>query len=489
VAQTDLLSIALAASPAAQAAAAQAQTETAESVSTPQTVSTATASIQPDSDTLTAPGATATAAQAQASLATTAAKESAPVSEAADPAGNALQTASGVASSSTTVIAAGSTKLLSNAAQTAPRDSADVTEGPVVISADAMPSATGSSPASGSKSQPANGAAKAVLSSVSPSGQGVLATRSASDTQALTVANQSASSAHLAGVDAQTAATGEVQNTGQVLTAGVKGNPRQKSAESGVNSVTSKSVSASALADGAKAEPASDKQTVSSIANHSSSGNAADMTAHVAQSPLSGTGTGTEASIMARDFGDAHASAGVTAGTNASAAGSASNLTAQETFAALDAGTGFSTPSLTHASGHHAEAGFQDPTLGWVSVRADLSGGSIHASLVPESAAAAQTLGAHMEGLSNYLNEQRAAVSSLTMDTAGGSGSGMDQNMNQNAGQNANQQGAASTQSNWQAGTQTAAELSASTTSTTAADVNTPAYAGGSSGRYISVMA
>jgi hypothetical protein len=192
---------------------------------------------------------------------------------------------------------------------------------------------------------------------------------------------------------------------------------------------------------------------------------------------------------MARDFGDAHASAGATAGTNASAAGSASSLTAQETFAALDAGTGFSTPSLTHASGKHAEAGFQDPTLGWVSVRADLSGGSIHASLMPESAAAAQALGAHMEGLSNYLNDQHSSVSSLTLDTAGGSGSGMDQNMNQSAGQNANQQNAASTQSNWRAGTQTTAELSASTTSATAADVNTPAYTGGSSGRYISVMA
>ena len=102
------------------------------------------------------------------------------------------------------------------------------------------------------------------------------------------------------------------------------------------------------------------------------------------------------------------AHAGVTAG---AAAGTA----AGETFAAMDAGTEVGTPGWIHAGGQTAEAGFQDPALGWVGVRADMSGGNVHAALMPGSAEAAQTLSGHLAGLNAYLAEQHTPVATLTM--------------------------------------------------------------------------
>lgn len=90
-----------------------------------------------------------------------------------------------------------------------------------------------------------------------------------------------------------------------------------------------------------------------------------------------------ETSAMVRDPAGAHgpapsapAGSGISAGTPAAA---------QETFSALDAGAAVGAPSWVHAGSRQAEAGFEDPALGWVGVRADLSGGSVHASLVPGS--------------------------------------------------------------------------------------------------------
>ncbi len=94
-------------------------------------------------------------------------------------------------------------------------------------------------------------------------------------------------------------------------------------------------------------------------------------------------------------------------------------------FAALDFGTEGDTPSWIRSTGQHAEAGFQDPSFGWIGVRADLSGGSIHAALLPGSAEAAQALSGHLPGLSNYLAQEHSRVSTLTLDTAGGWGDGL----------------------------------------------------------------
>jgi hypothetical protein len=137
--------------------------------------------------------------------------------------------------------------------------------------------------------------------------------------------------------------------------------------------------------------------------------------------------------------------------TNATAgrAGDAAETSLRETFAALDSGTATGTPTWTHASAHQAEAGFEDPALGWIGVRADRTAGGVHAALVPGSAEAAQELGTHMDGLNTYLTEQHTPVDSLAMAApeARGThhsaeqnpGDGMNQGAGQGTGQGANQ--------------------------------------------------
>jgi len=130
----------------------------------------------------------------------------------------------------------------------------------------------------------------------------------------------------------------------------------------------------------------------------------------------------------------AHVSA-APAGDHAPLAAATSAAPAQDTFAALDAGSSPGTAAWTHAGSQHAEAGFNDPTLGWVGVRADLNAGGIHATLVPSSAEAAQALNGHLAGLSTHLVEQQSPVASLTMASPSESGAenGMGQRMQQGA--------------------------------------------------------
>lgn len=91
-----------------------------------------------------------------------------------------------------------------------------------------------------------------------------------------------------------------------------------------------------------------------------------------------------------------------------------------DTFATLDASTGAS--AWIHAGPHHAEAGFQDPALGWVGVRAEsASGGTLHASLVAASPDAAQTLSTHLAGLSTYLTERHPELGNVSVAAQGNS--------------------------------------------------------------------
>ena len=96
------------------------------------------------------------------------------------------------------------------------------------------------------------------------------------------------------------------------------------------------------------------------------------------------------------------------------------NTALRETFSALDSTPPAGRPTWTHATPQQAEAGFQDPALGWVSVRADMSGGGVHASLVPGSPQAAEQLGKQMDGIHTYLAEQHTPVESLAIDAPGG---------------------------------------------------------------------
>jgi hypothetical protein len=87
----------------------------------------------------------------------------------------------------------------------------------------------------------------------------------------------------------------------------------------------------------------------------------------------------------------------------------------QQTFAALDEESRASSPVWIHAGGNKAEAGFKDPTLGWVGVRAQADASGVHAALVPSSPDASRTLSGDLPSLSAYLGEHHTAVQTLTM--------------------------------------------------------------------------
>lgn len=103
-------------------------------------------------------------------------------------------------------------------------------------------------------------------------------------------------------------------------------------------------------------------------------------------------------------------------------------MAARETFAALDGEPRAAGTTWIHAGAQRAEAGFQDPALGWVAVRADLGAGGVHASILPGSADAAQTLGGHLAGLHAHLADEQIPVQSLSMRaSADGAGAGLGQ--------------------------------------------------------------
>jgi len=86
-----------------------------------------------------------------------------------------------------------------------------------------------------------------------------------------------------------------------------------------------------------------------------------------------------------------------------------------DAFAALDRANSGPATTWVHASAHHAEAGFLDPSLGWVSVRADGTGSGVHAAIVPGSPDAASALGTHMAGLNAFMTEHQGHAATVTL--------------------------------------------------------------------------
>jgi len=76
-----------------------------------------------------------------------------------------------------------------------------------------------------------------------------------------------------------------------------------------------------------------------------------------------------------------------------------------------------SNPSVhwIHAGAQQAEAGFEDPTLGWVSVRANAGSAGVHPALIPSSAEAAQVLAGHLAGLNTFLANRSQGVGDVTI--------------------------------------------------------------------------
>jgi hypothetical protein len=120
--------------------------------------------------------------------------------------------------------------------------------------------------------------------------------------------------------------------------------------------------------------------------------------------------------------------AGSTVGSAPPSRGDSMRLAANDTFAALDADRALSSVNWVHAGAHHAEAGYLDPALGWVGIRAEASGSGVRATLVPGSMEAAQTLGEHLPGLNAYLAEHHEPVATVTLASPhnGSDGAGLD---------------------------------------------------------------
>jgi hypothetical protein len=91
---------------------------------------------------------------------------------------------------------------------------------------------------------------------------------------------------------------------------------------------------------------------------------------------------------------------------------------AHEPFAAMDSVDNGGAPRWILAGSHKAEAGFQDPSLGWISVRAQSGAGGIHASVVAPSDVAAQVLGGQLEGLNAHLAGHFEQLKTVTLSTA-----------------------------------------------------------------------
>ncbi|MGP8253689.1 MAG: hypothetical protein ACLQHF_16795 [Terracidiphilus sp.] len=172
----------------------------------------------------------------------------------------------------------------------------------------------------------------------------------------------------------------------------------------------------------------------------------------------------------------------------------ASGTSTAETFTALDGASNSMHATWVHAGAHQAEAGFEDPALGWVSVRAEVNAGGISAVVLPDSAGAAQALGAHMAGLHDYLAEQHSPIESLTLATAQNSGSdtGLGQGAQHEGMQHRGQQQSAEDNP---ASAQAFSSIPRTPTATAPAQTThlssdeIPAVLSGSGARYISVMA
>jgi hypothetical protein len=157
------------------------------------------------------------------------------------------------------------------------------------------------------------------------------------------------------------------------------------------------------------------------------------------------SGPAVDVSTMARELAGARGAASMTGEMETASTAAKTGPDSRETFATLDAEATGGKPTWIHASAQRAEAGYNDPILGWVGVRADASGSGVHAEVVAGSADAAQALGSHMPGLNAYLAEHHTAVETLTltssesgwtgMSSDKGAGDGMQQGAGQQTGQ------------------------------------------------------
>lgn len=92
--------------------------------------------------------------------------------------------------------------------------------------------------------------------------------------------------------------------------------------------------------------------------------------------------------------------------------------TAGTPFDGIDNATSMQDSGWLRSSAHQVEAGYHDPTLGWVEVRANEGAGGVHATLTPASESAANSLGEHLAGIANYLSQRETPVAALSVTGA-----------------------------------------------------------------------
>lgn len=85
-----------------------------------------------------------------------------------------------------------------------------------------------------------------------------------------------------------------------------------------------------------------------------------------------------------------------------------------DTFTALEPGDPAPHTTWIHAGAHQAEAGYLDSSLGWIGVRAAMTGTQLHASILTASADAAQTLSPHLAGLTTFISEHHGPSASVS---------------------------------------------------------------------------
>jgi hypothetical protein len=92
---------------------------------------------------------------------------------------------------------------------------------------------------------------------------------------------------------------------------------------------------------------------------------------------------------------------------------------AHEAFAAMDAGMNDGSAKWIIADSHRAEAGFQDPALGWISIRAQAGPVGIHATVLPSSETAAEVLSGHLAGLNAHIANHYEHMNTVTVSFPG----------------------------------------------------------------------
>ena len=100
---------------------------------------------------------------------------------------------------------------------------------------------------------------------------------------------------------------------------------------------------------------------------------------------------------------------------------------AHETFAAMDTGLNDGSARWILADSHRAEAGFQDPALGWISVRAQAGVAGIHAAVITTKAeTAGKVLSGHLAGLNAHMSNHYEHMNTVTLSNPGTEWNGHD---------------------------------------------------------------